>query len=64
MSRSAPRSSDSEDRIVTDLTRRATELWGEKRARSIEQTIAQVARNVRRLADDLPDTEEEPAFYF
>ena len=63
MSRSTPRSSPSEDQIVSALTRRAVELWGAQRARSIQRTIAQAAGNVRRLADDLPDAAEEPAFY-
>ncbi len=64
MSRSNPRQSPSEDPIVSELTRRAIELWGAPRARSIDRTIAQAAKNVRRLADDLPDAAEEPAFYF
>lgn len=64
MSRSTSRQSTSEDRVVSDLTRRAVELWGAQRARSIEQTIEQAAKNVRRLADDLPEFGDEPAFYF
>lgn len=64
MSRPTPRLSPSQDRTVSDLTRRAIELWGAQRATSIEQIIAQAARNIRRLADNLPDDAEEPAFYF
>lgn len=54
--------SPSEDRIISDLTRRAIELWGAERARSIERTIAQAAANIRRLADDMPDSGDQPAF--
>jgi hypothetical protein len=46
------------------LTRRAIELWGDQRARAIEGTIVEAANNVRRLADDLPESGDEPAFYF
>jgi|TARA_Y100000310_G_scaffold210919_2_gene211599 hypothetical protein len=46
------------------MERRAAELWGESEAHNAHESVVSAAANVWRLANHLPDFEEEPGFYF
>ena len=54
----------SKDEIVRELARKARELWGDKRAEEIGPGLAQMADFLHQVAQNLPDKEEEPAFFW
>ena len=49
--------------IAQELIVAAVELWGEERADAIRSTLEQTAENLSTIAHNLPDREEEPAFF-
>ena len=53
-----------EQEVVESLTRRAVELWGSERAKQMETNLRLTARQISKLASDLPPPNEEPGFYF
>ena len=55
---------DSEESIANSLNERATELWGNERARVLRLLIGQTANRIWRISQDLPPPDEEPGFYF
>ena len=62
MSKAQPMSSTEE--IMKTLEERATELWGRERSEELRPLIEQTAGHIWQLSQDLPDSEEEPGFYF
>ena len=55
---------DSEESIANSLNERATELWGNERARVLRPLIEQTASRIWRISQDPPPPDEEPGFYF
>jgi hypothetical protein len=53
----------SKDDISGELVAKATELWGEGRAVAIRSTLDNVAESLWVLGQNLPDLEQEPAFF-
>ncbi len=49
--------------IAQELVAKATELWGQGRAQAIHRVLEETARNLWLVAENLPDREEEPAFF-
>ena len=49
--------------IVASLTKRASELWGPRRASALEGFIEQAALDIRRIELDSPPDDEEPQFH-
>ncbi|HAL46976.1 MAG: hypothetical protein FI707_10110 [SAR202 cluster bacterium] len=64
MTRSNERTATTEAEIRREMERRAAELWGESEAHNAHESVVSAAANVWRLANHLPDFEEEPGFYF
>ncbi len=54
----------SKDELSRELAKKAGALWGEKRAQEISAGLDQVAGFLERVAQNLPDKEEEPAFFW
>jgi hypothetical protein len=49
--------------IAQELIDAAVVLWGQERADAIRSTLEQTAENLSTIAQNLPDREEEPAFF-
>ena len=53
----------SQDEIARELYAKATELYGEQRAEAIRATLEEAAEHLWVISQNLPDKEEEPAFF-
>ena len=53
----------SQDAIAQELMAKATELWGQKRAEESREVLEQAAEYLWLIAQNLPDREQEPAFF-
>lgn len=54
----------SKQEISRELAKKAGVLWGEQRAQEIGAGLDQVAGFLERVAQNLPEKEEEPAFFW
>ena len=62
MSESQPMASEEE--LALSMKKRAVELWGAERASEIDLTIDGMAERIYLISQNLPQAEDEPAFYF
>jgi hypothetical protein len=53
----------SRQEIARELFAKATELYGPQRAEAIRATLDEAAEHLWVIAQNLPDKEEEPAFF-
>ena len=49
--------------IARELYAKATELYGAQRAEAIRATLEEAAEHLWVISQNLPDKEEEPAFF-
>ena len=54
----------SKEEITQELARKSRELWGEQRSQEIGRELDQLAGFLYQVARNLPDKEEEPAFFW
>ena len=54
---------ETNDRLLSDVTRRAQALWGEERTRELSAALAHTAEALTRIAEHRPDPEEEPDIF-
>ena len=55
--------SQSQQDIARELFTKATELYGTQRAEAIRATLDEAAEHVWVISQNLPDKEQEPAFF-
>ena len=53
----------SQEEILKELSAKATEFWGQERAEALRAVLEESAANLWLLAQNLPDVEQEPAFF-
>lgn len=53
----------SKDEIAAALLEQAARLWGRERAGAIRAALEQTADHLWQVSQNLPDREEEPAFF-
>lgn len=53
----------SQQEIARELFAKATELYGPQRAEAIRATLEEAAEHLWTISRNLPDKEEEPAFF-
>lgn len=53
----------SQQDIARELYAKATELYGAQRAEAIRATLEEAAEHLWVISQNLPDKEEEPAFF-
>ncbi len=53
----------SQQEIARELFAKATELYGAQRAEAIRATLEEAAEHLWVISQNLPDKEEEPAFF-
>ena len=53
----------SKEEMSRELVAKAIDLWGEARAEAIRNPLETMAENLWVLAQNLPDLEQEPAFF-
>ncbi|MCE2403630.1 MAG: hypothetical protein J4F43_00540 [Dehalococcoidia bacterium] len=53
----------SQQEIARELFDKATELYGAQRAEAIRATLEEAAEHLWVISHNLPDKEEEPAFF-
>ena len=53
----------SQQDIARELFAKATELYGAQRAEAIRATLEEAAEHLWVISQNLPDREEEPAFF-
>lgn len=53
----------SRDGIFRELTEKAADLWGPERAAAIRTVLEQMSNNIWLVAQNPPDSDEEPAFF-
>ena len=51
------------DEIAADLKEKAAQLWGQVRASQLDEPLNEMAGYIHQVAENLPDREEEPAFF-
>ena len=54
----------SQDGIAEELVAKAAELWGHERAEATRTSLGDMAAFIWLVSQNLPDREEEPAFFF
>ena len=54
----------SKEEMVAQLTDRARAVWGPERAEALNGALEEAGANLWVLTDNLPDRDEEPAFFF
>ena len=64
MSMSESQRLGSKHEISESLNNRAAQLWGPQRADEIKSLIEQTADNIWQISRNLPESHEEPGFYF
>ena len=53
----------SKEEMSRELVAKAIDLWGEARAEAIRNSLETMAENLWVLGQNLPDLEQEPAFF-
>lgn len=53
----------SQQEIARELFAKATELYGAQRAEAIRATLEEAAEHLWVISQNLPDKEQEPAFF-
>ena len=54
----------SKEEIIAQLVQRAEAVWGPERAQAIHASLEEAGANLWILNQNLPQREEEPAFFF
>lgn len=52
------------EQIVAQLTEQAKVVWGPERAQALRASLEEAGNNLWILNQNLPELEEEPAFFF
>ena len=53
----------SQEEMAQELVSRATEVWGQERVEATRKVLEEMAGYLWVVAQNLPDREEEPAFF-
>ena len=51
------------EEIATELKQKAAQLWGQARATQLDGPLNDMAEFLHQVAENLPDREDEPAFF-
>ena len=54
---------EQETELLQRLVREAQRLWGDERARQLQASLEQQARNLHQIATHLPNSSLTPGFY-